>query len=124
MPPQVNATITATTEASAAAGDRDDWDDPGVEPAGGGAPKWAGNVPAYYREKVDRVTDGGTINILTRRTLYIDALQFHAMALDTNDIVTFTWRGAERTGKAIAVVVADLPALARVSSVRVELEPI
>jgi hypothetical protein len=124
VPPQVNATVTAVTGASAAAGRRDDWDNPGQEPAGGAAAKWAGDIAAYYREKTDRADNGGTLNIFTRRTLIIDTADYRAMQLDSDDVITFTHSGVVEHAAAVSIAVAELDGIPpELQTTRIELAP-
>jgi hypothetical protein len=131
VPRQVNASITRIQQAGATVGggDVDDWDTPGTdspdeEAGGAGSEKWAGAISAYYREKVDRVPDGaGGINVLTRRTLWIDSADAEALAIDTDDVVTFTARGASQTGQAKTIARAALPGVAaNIQTTRIDLE--
>lgn len=97
MPPQSNATVTDVH----GQGTREDWD----TPAGAGAGKWAGQARAYYRETLDRVTGNGTVTVITRRELIVDYADVAAMALDTDDVITFELDGdpTPRAGQAKAI---------------------
>lgn len=124
MPAQVNATLVEVLEATAARGDRDDWDTPGVEPAGAGAVKWAGSVRGYYRERVQRVSDAGELRVYTARTLYLDTADYRALELDTNDVLTIDGPAGVVTGRAVSIAVAELAGVPReLATTRVELEP-
>jgi hypothetical protein len=121
LPPQTNATLTAVGTSSE---QPDDWD----VPAAPGDPdaKWAGEVRVYYREKQDRITDGGSVNIFTRRTLFVDTRDLEAIELDTDDLVTFRVDGAgdDATGKAQAITTARLDGIPReLETSRIELDP-
>lgn len=97
MPAQTNATVTAVT----GQGRAEDWD----TPAAAGAAKWAGRARAYYRETLDRVTGDGTVTVITRRELILDYADVDAMALDTDDVITFELdeEAAPRAGKPKAI---------------------
>jgi hypothetical protein len=118
MPPQTNATATA----GAGGGRRDDWD----VSAAAGAAKWAGEVRAYFRERVDRQSGGDGVNIAAARSLIIDSADFDAMALDTDDVVTFQPDGAgQQTGTAKASAPARLAGIPRdLQTTRIELEDV
>lgn len=117
MPPQANATVTLATGAGVA----DDWD----RPADAGDPKWSGSVRAYYREKVDRIASAGAVNVLVRRTLWLDTADVDAMALDTDDVLTFTVDGAAAasTGTAKTLARARLAGIpSSLQTTRIDLE--
>lgn len=96
MPAQANATVTAVGSAGIA----DDWD----RPAAAGAAKWEGEARAYYRETLDRASGGGAVNVVERRELILDTADVDAMALDTDDVITFTVDAlGERTGVARSI---------------------
>lgn len=122
MPPQVNARVTAIHHG----GIPDDWD----RPAEAGAQKWAGDLPAYYREKVDRVTTAGGVNVIVRRTLWVDTAPLRRAGLldgdeplDTDDVITFAGpSGDEVRLPAIAVAASELAGAAPVSTTRIDLE--
>lgn len=116
MPPQSNATVTAV----AGSGVRDDWD----APAAAGAAKWSGRVRAYFRSRVDRQGGGDGVNIALARSLIVDTADFDAMALDTDDVVTFTPDGgAEQTATAKAIAPARLAGVPRdLQTTRIEME--
>lgn len=101
-PLQVNARITGVKQATAATSGRDDFfEDEGTEPTGAGVSKWSGDLPAYYREKIDKV-DG---DVLVRRTLILTTVDARTMTIDTDDVVVFIGPdGAEHqaTAKLIA----------------------
>lgn len=107
MPPQSNATVTAVV----GSGKADDWD----RPAAAGGAKWAGSVRAYYREATDRATIEGAVNVLERRELILDSADLDAMALDTDDVITFRVDGAAaaETGTAKAIRAARLAGVPR-----------
>lgn len=117
MPPQTNATITKV----AGAGTRDDWD----RPAAAGPDKWLGEVRGYYSEKLRRLVVDGATQIVNARTLVLDTTDFDGMALDTDDVVTFTPDGqAQSTGQAQAISRAALDAIPReLQTTRIELDP-
>lgn len=124
MPPQVNAHLVTITQATAAAGDRDDWDNPGVEPAGAGDAKWSGDVAAYYAEKLVRVVVGDELRVFTARTVIIDSADYRTLALDTNDVVTIDGPAGAIQGRAVAIKVAELEGIpAGLQTTRIELEP-
>lgn len=110
--PQSNARLVAVTSATAARGDRDDWDQAaGVEPAGAGTSKWTGDVPAYYRQDVQRVL-GGDANVTRVRTLYVESAVARAAGLDNDDVVTFVDdAGVTRTATARVVSVRTLASI-------------
>lgn len=126
MPPQVNALVTAVR----GQGEPDDWDT--NEGGDAGAAKWAGELRAYYREKADRVVDGGAVKIITRRTLWVDTPELRRAlaagdrplleALDTDDVITFTSRGRELELSAIAIAPSELAGLGAVQTTRIDLE--
>lgn len=124
MPPQVNATLTRVTGATAATGGRDDWDAPGVEPAGAGPQKWAGAAPAYYSESVQRTAGGGDVNVASTRTLFVDSAVARAAGIDTDDVLTFTGPdGVVRTARAATVAVRELAGIpADLQTARLDLE--
>lgn len=131
MPMHVNSTVTRVAEPSdtTAPGSSDDWDTPGVDSpsdaaAGAGTQKWAGSIHAYYREKVERLADGsGGVNVLTRRTLYLDTADVELVTLDTDDVITFTARGQTMTGTARTLARAMLDGIPRpIQTTRVELD--
>lgn len=97
MPPQTNATVTAI----AGQGKAEDWD----TPAAAGAAKWAGEVRAYYRESLDRVTGNGTVDVVLRRELVIDYEDVDLMGLDTDDVITFRVDGRQADETASARVI-------------------
>lgn len=114
MPPQVNATVTRVTGATAATGNRDNWDaamagatGPAGEPAGAGAEKWSGEVPAFLEEKIARsLTD--VSDVAERRRLHLDTSDARALGVDTDDVITFTGPdGLSRTATALLVVYSD-----------------
>lgn len=113
---QVNAHVTAIH----GAGTADDWDRAG----GPGAEKWAGRAPAYYQEKIDRVRGAGdAVDVLTRRTLYVDTAEADAMALDTDDVITLELdRGPAVQAKALLIARAALDGFDAVATTRIELE--
>lgn len=125
-PPQANATITAVR----GQGQRDDWD----RNQGGdeGAPKFAGELRAYYREKADRVASGGAVDVITRRTLWVTTAELRRVGLlgagapadlDTDDVITFTPDGRpEASSPAIAVAASELAGASAVSTTRIDLE--
>lgn len=127
MPPQVNARVTAVH----AQGIPDDWDThQGGDP---GAPKWVGELAAYYRVKVDRVAADGGVNIITRRTLWVDTAALRRaglignadpeLDLDTDDVITFTPAARpELRLPAIAVAASELAGAGPVSTTRIDLE--
>lgn len=130
MPPQVNATLTRVTGATAATGGRDDWDaamdgleGAAAEPAGAGAVKWEGEAAAYYRESVRR-GQGATADVVEARTLYIDSHVARAASIDTDDVLTFRDpSGAERTARAGTVAIRELAGIpATLQTARLELE--
>lgn len=126
-PLQVNATITSVTGATAATGGREDWDTAeGVEPAGAGAAKWSGEEPAYYRERVEKVPQGA--DVLVRRTLWLQTSAARELAIDTDDVITFTDpAGVSRKATAVAVAYADAGAAGivsdRLQTTRIDLTP-
>lgn len=94
MPPQVNAalvrvTTTRAADATEVTFDYDAEPAPAEDPDATGpleaGDKWRGRVAAYYREKLDRVTTGEELNIVTRRTLYVDTAELPD--LDTDDVL-------------------------------------
>lgn len=114
MPPQVNARITAVLEATAAAGNRDDWDDPDAEPAGAGAQKWAGTVEAFLEETASRSFASGSDDLFERRRLHIDSADYRTMAVDTDDVIVYTGPdGVERSAEAKTITVAELAGIPR-----------
>ena len=116
MPPQVNAHVTRVV----GQGTADDWD----RPASDGAQKWVGRAAAYYREKVDRVTDGaGSVNVLVRRTVWVDTSDLDAMALDTDDVITIEPDGRPAiTSPARTIARSALADAPTVSTTRIDLE--
>jgi hypothetical protein len=94
MPAQSNATVTAVT----GQGVPDDWDTAAVA----GAAKWAGQARAYYRETLVELRGNGTVTPTLRRELVLDYADVDAMALDTDDVITFALDGdpAPRTAQA------------------------
>lgn len=127
-PPLTNANLVKVLHASATTGGRDDWDEVSdLDPVDevGGVQKWAGSLRVYYREVADRVEDGGTVNVTTRRTMYLETANVDTLTLDTNDVVelttddgvTFRGRASEITRRA---AVAGVPAA--LVTTRVELE--
>lgn len=119
MPPQANASVTIVTGAGVA----DDWDRAGTT----GAEKWNGAADAYYREKTDRVSDGaGTVNIFTRRTLWVDTADADLMNVDTDDRITFALDDGSGpfTATAVSVARARLAGIpTNLQTTRIELEP-
>ena len=96
MPPQVNAHVVKVS----GAGTADDWDRAGAA----GAVKWEGEASAYYREKADRVEADGAVNVLTRRTVWVDTTDADAMSVDTDDVIEVRLdRGSTITATAQAV---------------------
>lgn len=96
MPPQVNAALVkvSTSRAASSTTPATDWDvpvAPATDPDATGplaaGDKWAGRIPAYLREKTDRVADGGELNLFVRRTLYVDTAALPP-GLDTDDELT------------------------------------
>lgn len=123
MPAQVNAAVTRVLEATAAAGDRDDWDNPGVEPAGGGAEKWAGAVDAYYRERIVRQA-GDELTVYTARTVIVDTADYRLLGLDTNDVVEVEGPAGTVSARAVSIAVAELAGMPpELATTRIELEP-
>lgn len=101
MPAQVNATLTDVH----AAGVKPDWDRAGSA----GAAKWSGVLEAYYREKEERITDGGAVNVVLRRELIIDTDGYDELELDTDDTITFAREdGLPQTARAVSIRRADL----------------
>jgi len=88
-PPQANAVVTLVKGKGASSGD--DWDTAGAGAVG--PQKWASAARAYYRETTDRVTGAGALDVLVRRELILETADVDAMALDTDDVVTFTLDG-------------------------------
>lgn len=120
MPPQVNATLTKITGATAATGGRDDWWTPGDGPAGEAPEKWTGEAGAYYQEKVTRTADGPGY----ARVLYIESAVARAAGLDTDDVLTFTGPdGVERVERVAIVAIRELAGLSpSLQTARLELE--
>lgn len=116
MPAQVNAVITAVN----GAGTADDWDRPGSA----GSPKWTGEAPAYYREKIDRERVEGAVNVFLRRELIVDTDVYDELELDTDDVITFARDGgSSSTSSAVSIRRADLdgiPAELRTTLIRLE----
>jgi hypothetical protein len=113
-PPQSNGALTKIARAAAP----DDWD---VNVAAG-ADKWAGRIRAYYREKVDRVQAGDELNVLTRRTAWVDTAELPA-ELDTDDVITLELDTGELvTSPAKTIARARLEGLERVATTRIDLE--
>lgn len=82
MPPQVNARLVKVT----GQGTADDWD----RAAAAGAVKWENpslELNAYYRERVDRISTGDRVDVLVRRTLFVDTDLADRLELDTDDVV-------------------------------------
>lgn len=103
MLPQSNARLTKIESS----GTRKDWE----LPAGAGAEKWAGDVDAYYTEKRERVTAGGDSDVIVRRMLIVETR--HVEALDNDDLITFTYAGAEQISSVQLIErrdLADMPA--------------
>lgn len=114
MPAQVNAELVKVVGAGVA----EDWDRVGQA----GAVKFTGSIPAYLRERVDRVSDGQTVNILERRTVWIDTADARALGIDTDDVVTIRARGQEYTASAVAVARSELDGLSRfIQTTRIDL---
>lgn len=119
-PPQANATITLVRGAGVA----DDWDQPG----GVGAPKFAGEIRAYYRATTTRAAAPGAppaTAILTKRELIVTMDALDEIGLDTDDVITFRLDGADTdaTGTAQAIPyrrLAGIPASLQTSRVRLE----
>lgn len=124
MLPQVNATLTLVNDASAAAGGRDDWDQPGVEQPGAGAVKWQGDEPAYYRESVQR-TYGPEANVVKTRTLWVSAAASRVIDVDTDDVLTFTDpAGVAQTARVLTVARHELDSIPpELQTCRLDLEP-
>lgn len=131
MPPQVNATLTAVVQATAAQGAREDWEGafhgtPGShEPAGAGAAKWSGSVDAFLLETTDRVSGPDGVDVYERRRLYIDAADARTIGLDTNDVITFTGPdGNARQAIAVNIDIAELDGIPReLQTATLELRP-
>lgn len=126
MPAQVNATLTGVTGATAASGGRDNYYEPeGPPDADEGAVKLAdGDVAAYYRERIDRVQGPNGVDVLTRRTLIIDSVDFRDLGIDTDDVLTIDGPAGTFTARAQAVAVAELDGIPRdLATTRIELEP-
>jgi hypothetical protein len=133
-PPQVNATLTSITGATAATGGRDDWDAARTavaagggaqpaEPADAGPVKWTGAVRCYYRPVLERTAG----DMVERRTLIIPTTIALAAGLDTDDVVTFTVDGDATPTSARARMVST-PRLAGIpdslQTARLELAPV
>jgi hypothetical protein len=117
VPAQENATVTRV----AGAGTSDDWD----RAPGAGAEKWAGEARAYYREATERVPGDGSTDVFVRRELVLEVDDVLAMALDTDDVLTFTVDGrpGTRTGTARTIptpTLAGVPSALRTSRVVLE----
>ena len=122
MPAQSNATLTRVGSATAATGSRDDWDTPGVEPAGAGAAKWVGAADAYYTVKSQFVAGADGANVTATRRLIIDSAIARASGVDTDDVVT--WSGASAgTARVVAVAIAELAGIPpELQTARLDLE--
>ena len=111
--PQDNATLTRVTTATAATGNRDDWDEAVAgaatqtadEPAGAGAEKWAGTERAYFYEKADRVAGPEGVTILTRRALVVPTAVHDLIGVDHDDVLHFT---VDRTGQELQATAASI----------------
>lgn len=111
---QVNAYLTRIAPSAAP----DDWD---VDVAGG-AEKWSGRLEAYLREKVDRAQGTAGIDVLTRRTLWVDTAALPA-ELDTDDVITVELEdGTELTSPARTIARSSLAGAEAVSTTRIDLE--
>jgi hypothetical protein len=98
MLPQTNARLTRIAGAGTAA----DWDLPGAA----GAEKWSGDADAYYSEKRERVYRGGDTDLVLRRTLIVESR--FVDQLDNDDLVTFTYQGAEQSAAVKLIERRDL----------------
>jgi len=127
MPPQVNATLTKVTTATAATGGRDDWDaanagltGPALEPAGSGTLKWQGRAGAYFQQTIRQTTDG----LVGADVLYLDSAVVREAGLDTDDVIAFTdSAGVQHVGTATIVALRELAGVPReLQTTRIELE--
>lgn len=117
MLPQTNATLLAVT----GRGSSGDWDRPGVA----GAAKWAGRARAYYRDSLDRVQQGETVNVLKRRELIVEAAVVRESGMDTDDLLTFRIDGqaGDVTARARVIPLRELAGIpSGLSSSRVILD--
>lgn len=112
---QTNATLIEIV----GAGTGDDWD----VPASAGAVKWTGRIPAYYREKADRVpSPAGGVDVLTRRTVWVDTTSLDGVNLDTDDLITLERRGGLLTSPARTIAASYLEDALEVATTRIDLE--
>lgn len=132
MPPQVNAalvrvTTTRAADATEVTFDYDAEPAPAEDPDATGpleaGDKWRGRVAAYYREKLDRVTTGEELNIVTRRTLYVDTAAMPD-GVDTDDELTVELDdGTELVVRARTIAVARLAGIpAGLATTRIDLD--
>lgn len=120
MPPQANALLTLVTGASAATGGRDDWDAPA--PAGDAPVKWAGEEPAYYTEDARFTPAADGADHTTTRKLIVDTHIARDIAIDTDDVVTWTGAGAG-TARVTAIAFRELEGLPlELQTTKLELE--
>lgn len=124
-PLQTNATVTRVTDATAAMGGLDDWDSAPAEPATSGAAKWTGSEPAYLKVETVREQGPDGVNVLVRRTLIVQAATARLMAVDTDDVITFTGPdGTQATATTSAISISELAGVdPRLQTARLELQP-
>ena len=120
MPPlQTNATLTRVAGRGFTA-------EPGAErDSEPGPEKFGGSSRVYYREKEERTTTSAGRDVITRRTLIVDARD-PAIEWETGDVAEFTVDGdAETSAAVVAVSGAKLGRMAGtgVETTRIELEP-
>lgn len=124
MPAQANATLVRVTTATAATGGRDDWDAPGAEPAGAGVDKWAGSVPAYYRQKVQRLQGANGPDVQTVHTVWVDTVDARRIGVDTDDVLHLVTAGGTVHGTAQAVAYSELDGVdPDLATTRIDFEP-
>lgn len=116
--PQINAQLLKV----AASGTTPDWDSPDSE----GDAKFEGEAPAYYKEKRERSRGpaaGSTAaeDLLKRRWLIVDPEE-PRIQFEEGDVVTFVYRGTERTGRVDVIEERDLPNSPVIGSIRLTLQ--
>lgn len=114
MLPQHNARIVKVERAGGTSGGgfTADYDRPATDPEGApegaGADAWAGDAPAYYMERRERVLGAETRSLITRRSLIVSSRK-PEVEFREEDTVRFTFRGEELSGVVEAVEERQIP---------------
>jgi hypothetical protein len=101
MPPQSNA-LLLTVDAQPPT---DDWFGPDPPTPD----EFAGGLPVYYDEKIDRRASAGGSDVVVWRMLTID--DTYPIDVQVGKVLTWRWRDQVLTGKVQAVERNDLPGI-------------